>query len=283
MAPSILKQFVQTPVGKPLLKAVQPALHFARRAADPDLPNDQQITHLRYGDRTFAFRHRRWHGEDGLTIQQCFTEAQYELPPGPHADAVQRLYETIVAAGRTPLIFDCGANIGASVLWFAARYPKAHIVGVEPAAENFELLSQNTVDLDVDLRQAAVAAEDRQGFLVNKFGGNMGFCVTDDGSGTPISLLSIGTLLHSKPDDRFTPFVLKIDIEGGEKALFEGDTAALDAFPVLLIEPHDWMLPGEGTSKPFFRFHAATGREFLMKQETVASLAFDRLVSARGQ
>ena len=66
--------------------------------------------------------------------------------------------------------------------------------------------------------------------------------------------------------------MLTLDIEGGEKNLFGGDTAAMDAFPLIIMEPHDWMCPGEGTSFSFFRFHAQSGREFAMKHENVASI-----------
>jgi hypothetical protein len=39
------------------------------------------------------------------------------------------------------------------------------------------------------------------------------------------------------------------------------------------MEPHDWMFPGQFTSQPFFRYHAAASREFAMKDEIVASIA----------
>jgi FkbM family methyltransferase len=38
--------------------------------------------------------------------------------------------------GQTPLILDLGANIGASAVWFAVRYPAAHIVAFEPHPDN---------------------------------------------------------------------------------------------------------------------------------------------------
>ena len=38
------------------------------------------------------------------------------------------------------------------------------------------------------------------------------------------------------------------------------------------------MLPGQQTSVEFFRFHAATGREFAIKDENVASIAVDNSI-----
>jgi len=87
-------------------------------------------------------------------------------------------------------------------------------------------------------------------------------------------MLTVATLLASKPESLYVPFLLKIDIEGGEKCLFEGDCSAISRFPLIILEPHDWLLPGEGSSLPFFRFHVAAGREFCMKHENIASIDF---------
>jgi hypothetical protein len=79
--------------------------------------------------------------------------------------------------------------------------------------------------------------------------------------------------MAGKPPSTYTPFLLKVDIEGAEKSLFTGPAAVLDQFPIIIMEPHDWMLPGLQTSVEFFRFHAAAGREFSMKNENVVSIA----------
>ncbi len=73
--------------------------------------------------------HRRSSIDRGV-IQQCFKERQYDLPAGFYTEFMQRTYEQILVAGRQPLIVDCGANIGASVLLFATRYPRAHILAI---------------------------------------------------------------------------------------------------------------------------------------------------------
>jgi hypothetical protein len=65
---------------------------------------------------------------------------------------------------------------------------------------------------------------------------------------------------------------LKVDIEGSEKSVFDGDAGTLNSFPLIIVEPHDWMFPGQMISQPFFRFHLAAGREFCMKHENIASI-----------
>jgi hypothetical protein len=134
-------------LGRLTHKAFRPLIHLARQVSHPGIPTDHNQTAANYRGHRFVFEHRRWSQSDALAIQQCFTEAQYDLPSGTHGVLIDKTYDDIIASGRQPLILDCGANIGASVAWFSVRYPKAHIVAVEPAPENFALLSRNAATL----------------------------------------------------------------------------------------------------------------------------------------
>jgi FkbM family methyltransferase len=272
----LINRIVSNPLGRIAYYFARPFVHLARRTANPDIPNTHIITKVQYADRTLSIRHRRWNDCDLMAIRQCFKERQYDLPTGPQGVTLQQVYDGIIASGRQPLIVDCGANIGASVAWFAARYPQAHIIAIEPAPENFKLLSLNTVGLDVDLHEAGIAPTDGPAHL--KLGGDMGHRTNNDKEGIPIQMISLPTLLLDKPSSRYTPFLIKIDIEGAEQPLFSGDTSSFDLFPLIILEPHDWMIPGGLISQPFFRFHASADREFCMNHENVASIALHPLV-----
>ncbi|WP_263367920.1 FkbM family methyltransferase [Edaphobacter bradus] len=274
-----IEKLTSTPVGKLLYKTVQPFVHGARHLAHPGIPNEQTITKVAYRGRTISIRHRRWSASDVLAIQQCFEKQQYDMPAGAHGEQIQRVYRQIIASGRKPLIIDCGANIGASITWFAARYPEAHIVGIEPAPDNFEFLQLNCAGLDVDLRQAGIGPEDGHAYIGGS-GGEMGYCITD--SGIPVDIVSIGTLLASKPESQYAPFLLKLDIEGSEKSLFAGDCTSINHFPLIILEPHDWAFPGQLCSRGFFRFHVAAGRDFCMNEENVGSIALEGPLSDPG-
>ena len=261
------------PFGRALLGVAQLPLDLWQRLAYPNLPRDRAITKVEYRGRKFSVLHRRYSDSDRLAIEQCFLERQYDLPDRAHGVFVDRVYKEIVASGLKPLIVDCGANIGTSVAWFAARFPEAHIVAVEPAPDNFELLKANSAGLDVDLREAGIAGEAGHSFLSQEApGGEMGYHVDGTQTGRPIKLLSLSGILAEKPSEQFKPFLLKVDIEGSEKSLFEGDAGTLNSFPLIIVEPHDWMFPGQMVSQPFFRFHLAAGREFCMKHENIASI-----------
>jgi FkbM family methyltransferase len=268
-----------TPVGRIAYKAARRTLHLGRKIAHPHTPSSLGVCKITCRGKRFTILHRRTYS-DKLAISQCFRQEQYDMPERDHGVLTERLYQQIVAAGKRPLIIDCGANIGASVLWFSARYPKAQILAVEPAPDNFVLLQKNCAGLDADLRMAGIGGTDGTAHLADSGCGTLAYRIAPSEKGTEIAVLTIATLLASKPDQQYVPFILKIDIEGGEQSLFEGDCSSINRFPLIIMEPHDWMLPGEGSSLSFFRFHAASGREFCMKHENIASVDFHTLSDA---
>jgi FkbM family methyltransferase len=272
-AGSRLQAIVDSPAGRIVYKPFQKMLHYSRRLAHPDLPLDRAVLKVRCRGKKFALEVRRW-GPDAIVVKQCFAGKQYDLPHCAHGAYLEEVYRQIVEGGKKPLIVDCGANIGASVLWFHARYPEAHIVAIEPALDNFALLEKNVRGLEMDLRQAAVGPECGEAWLSGQTGDTWGYRTNDRNEGVPVQVISLDRVLESKPPSLYVPFLLKVDIEGAEKSLFARNTQALHAFPLIVLEPHDWLLPGERTSQSFFRFHAEAGREFAMKDENVASIAY---------
>jgi FkbM family methyltransferase len=260
-------------IGKIVYQVARRTLHLGRKIAHPRTPTHLATLKVASHGRHFVIFHRRTYA-DKTAIRQCFHQQQYDMPDRDHGAQIERFYKQIQAAGKQPLIVDCGANIGASVLWFTARYPDAHVLAVEPAPDNFVLLQRNCAGLNVDLRMAGIGATDGSSHLADTGWGTMSYRTIASEQGPEVAMLTVATLLASKPDSHYVPFILKIDIEGGEKSLFEGDCSSIDSFPLIIIEPHDWLLPGEGTSLPFFRFHVAAGREICMKNENIASIGF---------
>jgi FkbM family methyltransferase len=261
-----------TPFGRLVRRAMRPAVHLVRRMTNPGVPPHLRLSRLSCAGKTIAILHRRTFA-DYSAIRQCFVDGQYDLPQGAHGAFLQDVYEQILASGRKPLIVDCGSNIGASVLWFNARYPHAHILAVEPAPDNFALLRENCAHLDADLRQAGLAAEDGFAHLSDPGEGSLAYRTIPAGPEAELSMFSLATLLADKPSTSYVPFLLKLDIEGAEKTLFDKDCETINQFPLIVMEPHDWLLPGQLTSLGFFRFHAAAGRELVVNHENVASIA----------
>lgn len=219
-----------------------------------------------------TFHHRGTEADLGV-IDQIFTSEDYSFARLARGAELAALHDDLARAGQRPLIIDSGANIGASALYFALRFPAAHIVALEPDAGNFDLLLRNTAGLDVEGLQAGIASRDGRAALHDPGMGEWGYRTVRDGAGavqTP--LIGCSRLVAAKTAAGFVPFIAKIDIEGAEAELFSADTAWIDAFPLLIVELHDWLLPGQGSARNFIRCMAERDRDFVYIGENVFSI-----------
>ena len=97
-----------------------------------------------------------------------------------------------------------------------------------------------------------------------------GIDVSVDNTGRPgADYDTIAELLEATSS---VPFLLKIDIEGAEADVFSQNTDCFDRFPLIIIELHDWMLPGQANSQAFLRWHAGLDRDFVLAGENVFSV-----------
>jgi hypothetical protein len=78
---------------------------------------------------------------------------------------------------------------------------------------------------------------------------------------------SIPGIAASADDNQL--FLVKVDIEGGEAAVFRSNTAWVSDAAAVIIELHDWLYPAEGTSRAFLRSAARVGGDFLVRGENV--------------
>ncbi|MEI6212822.1 MAG: FkbM family methyltransferase [Desulfuromonadales bacterium] len=178
-------------------------------------------------------------------------------------------------SGRTPLIVDAGANIGASSVYFALKFPDARIIAVEPGAENHCLLAMNSAGLNVDPRLAALASKTGTVSVIDVGAGFWGLRTavsSGDNLGVTVPACTVNDIYAEQGSD-FFPYIVKIDIEGGEKDLFSQNTEWISRTPCIIIELHDWMLPGQGTSHPFLRCISQCDRDFIHIGENVFSIS----------
>ncbi|EEP6084730.1 FkbM family methyltransferase [Salmonella enterica] len=104
---------------------------------------------------------------DRSVIEQNFINKEYSTGMFARDRDIQARYRDILAAGMKPVIVDCGANIGTSVLHFLGEYPQARVVALEPAPDNFALLELNTRGLDVELIPKGVSSSEGMMELVD--------------------------------------------------------------------------------------------------------------------
>ena len=193
----------------------------------------------------------RWnsHADFGV-YYQVFINKDYDLSRFALGKRVQALYESMIRDGQRPLIVDAGANIGASAVWFASSFPKSKILVIEPAPNNCDLLKRNCASVDYELFAGGLSSEDGTMYLSDPGCGAWAFRVVEKGS-IPVPVFSASKLIDSQIVQSKVPFICKIDIEGGEDHLFRKDTDWIDRFPLLIVELHDYMLPGGSRSKGF--------------------------------
>jgi len=168
------------------------------------------------------------------------------------SSSIRVYYDIILSQGFTPLIIDAGANIGAASISFLSTYRKAKILAIEPEEGNLDLLNLNLQSLNASIVPGAIASESGTLFLHDPGSGDWGFRVSEHKSGYAVKAHSINDLLKGSLEHDETPFICKIDIEGGEQDLFCKNTEWMAKFPVIMIEIHDWMLPRKSISKNLF-------------------------------
>jgi FkbM family methyltransferase len=213
--------------------------------------------------------------EDIGVLRQIFADESYSLQRFDRWSGLRR-YADLSTLGARPLIVDCGANIGASSTYFRLVCPDARIVAIEPEAENFSLLSENTARFaEVRPVNKAIASQPGSLLLYDPGAGAWGYRT---GAEAPesnligeVATITIDDVLRENADA--VPFILKVDIEGAESDLFATNTEAISRFPLVIVELHDWMLPGEETSRSFLHWHLSERRDLVHFGENIFSLA----------
>jgi FkbM family methyltransferase len=155
------------------------------------------------------------------------------------------------------VIVDAGGYIGSAALALHRSFPKARIITVEPSRENFDVLRKNVADTpQIEPRFGAlVGGPEKEITLLNRGLGEWGFTVvqaTTDGTDSLEMHSAPALRLADLVDDVSGIGLIKIDIEGAEKDLFEKDGTSLDLIPNIFVELHDRMVPG--CESAFFAF-----------------------------
>lgn len=134
-----------------------------------------------------------------------------------------------------PTIFDCGSNIGLSVMYFKQLFPGAHIIAFEPDEQNFNILKlnieKNGID-NIDLNKKAVWIND--GTIMFASNESEASHIATGGTGHVVPTIKLSRLLKEIQEIDF----LKIDIEGAESEVMEDITPYLGKVKNLFLEYH---------------------------------------------
>ena len=192
---------------------------------------------------------------DVATFSQMFAKREYDKIP------IKFFPKTII---------DLGANVGLAAIFFANKYPESKIISVEPEGSNYKMLVKNCRNYkNITTLNKAISNEDNVTVQVEDNGyGKWGFMTKkiDSSNENGIKTISIDSLIKQNTISIID--ILKIDIEGAEKELFESNYESwVPKTRCIIIELHDRMK--SGCSKSFFKCISKYNFSFSMRGENI--------------
>lgn len=169
-----------------------------------------------------------------------------------------------IAEENPKTIVDAGANIGLASIFLANRYPDARIIAIEPEKSNYEMLAMNTAPYpNITTVHAALWDKDEEIELVDPGYGKWGFMTRGGGSSGEVTgdlchkvkAMTVDSIMESFGLEKID--ILKIDIEGAEREVFQCSSSWLPKVDSMIVELHDRMKPG--CNRSFY--HGSNGFE----------------------
>ena len=162
-------------------------------------------------------------------------------------------------------IVDAGANVGLASIYFAAKYPQARIIAIEPESSNYELLKKNVAPYrNIQTLNAALWNENALIDLIDPGVGHFGF-ITAQGA-PAASSSNLGKVRAITMDRVIDDYgldkidILKIDIEGSEKEVFADTSDWIKKVDSVVIELHEYLK--SGCEQSFYKGTCGLANEF---------------------
>ncbi len=149
--------------------------------------------------------------------------------------------EEVLSSKAVSVVFDCGANIGLSSLYFSLRYPSARIYSIEPDPGNFSLLTENVkTESKIFPIRGAIARPGMVSAYLSQNQASWGNRLLSDderkdANSVEVPCLTIDDICNKYGIAKID--LLKVDIEGGEESLFS-DPSFLSYTDFVVIELH---------------------------------------------
>lgn len=236
---------------------------------------------LQVGNATRPFFYRPDSDGDRGVIKQIFQDGDYDLSHFAQTEVLHSFYLSLLAANKTALIVDAGANIGASVVYFAGIFPRSKILAIEPEPNNCALLGKNCEGLNFSLLEGGIGCAAGSAYLNDPGRSDWGFVLHTQGD-YQVHVFDAESIVADQIAQGLVPFIFKADIEGGEVELFKDNTAWVCRFPLLIIELHDWLFPGTAASRNFLRAISSLNFDFVSRGENVFCFNNDLLIPVAG-
>jgi FkbM family methyltransferase len=212
------------------------------------LPADRVASYVPCGARApLTLRH---HSADISIVREIFEMRLLEMP-----SEVQSIVENL---GRPPRVLDLGGHIGVYGVFVLSRFPAAEVMSFEPDAGSFALLTRNAAaSASWFVCQAAAAASG--GWASFQATGSPASALQHDGREHGAQVPTVDVLPMLRKFD-----VVKIDIEGGEWALFRDPRWANSAPAVMSLEFHPEGCPSADYVAAALEAIATAGMQYRM-------------------
>jgi len=135
---------------------------------------------------------------------------------------IEKQYDTKLRDITPEIIFDIGSNVGASIIYFKLKYPRAKIYAFEPDPENFQRLKENIRQFDnIQVRNFAIS--DTNGpvvFFIHPQSAMSSSLKTRQSRQKKITVNSktLGQAMEDEGIDQID--LVKFDVEGAEFDIF---------------------------------------------------------------
>jgi FkbM family methyltransferase len=192
------------------------------------LPGRHSAVQVRLRGQGAPF-HLRLGSTDWLVLEEIFQRDEYTIVRDSIKEACW--------------IVDLGANVGYSVRYWQTLFPKARIVALEPEPDNCSICSRNIgsagLESQVTLLQAGVGAHRRQMSLVDVGEGEWAYRTQENETqtGRSVEVWPLSDVLENHAKGQRID-LLKCDIEGAERELFEDCRAWIGRVDAIVIELH---------------------------------------------
>jgi len=173
-------------------------------------------------------------------------------------------YYRFETKSETPVIFDCGANVGTSCAYFKFHYPQSRIVAFEPNAKIANYLAKNIEKNSLENIEVIAKA-----VWINNNGIDLGM---DDADASSIHLQKNKMKVESARlkdylEKEKTVDILKMDIEGAEIEVLKDCGESLSNVKNIFVEFHSYRNESQRLSAVIDVLESAGFRYFIMQPE----------------
>lgn len=159
---------------------------------------------------------------------------------GMYNEIIFQEHYKFIPSIKNPLIIDCGANIGISVLYFKQIIPDAKIIAIEADPDVAEILQKNLEanNCQAEIIQKAAWSSNGELLSFGKAGGDSGSIYSVENL-TQVETVRLKDILDAYDEIE----LLKIDIEGAEIEVVRDCSHSLSKVNKIFIEFHSF--PGK--------------------------------------